>query len=890
MADENLFSDIKSEFFRYMGVTSIFPEVQELARMEGRLRLVNVQVSSAISNINKFGKDGTKAFKDLSSSSKNLEKGINLVEKRTTSLIDGIYKQSMVMGTSSEVMTDLMSTSAEYGRILETETASAMAIFKEATDVSEYSLGEFSARMIASGRIAETEMESFLTNILASREQYGLASTDIRELFDSTEKYSNIVGVTGEKLKQTTSEMIKFIAAVKQVGLDTSFATDMMDKMFDPIRAQENMALLSRLGISMRDISFGDPSEMFEQAIPKLRSLAIRILETPGRVTQARLAEVYGLTLEEVNKISKMEVNRAEVNRQKTLEAYRQETQSAIETLTRVKNQATGAIMFVFNKTIGSWANSISNFFGDKLAGAGLMILIGAIISRLKTGLQNLFVGMRASLASSISEGVEDGITKGLIASEARTRNFFQTASGVTPRGRGEQSTTEMLKNLQKGLYGKETLGSSFMASFTGMREKIHGKKFGRDDIEDSQTIRGLAEESRAKILGGEEVLSFLKSDEATKSLTRDQINKYMALYQSAIKEEKDKLDILLGSEDVKVSLMEEILNVSKQLVKDSSDLQSIKTEEGLLKDSIEALQKREDKEKDATNKLKIYNQKKEQIAELSRLQERKIVLEQEKSAREATLKNLSGGGDLSDALNKAVENAGGDYEKLGEINIKDLAGQFSIFGENTKKYSSDSEIIREFLKKGASKLLGGQGPTEMLLRGKGFFKTLGLDKIFGKLTSFFPGVGGTLGKIAGFLGPAGSIVSSVLAVGGIVTGLIKKAAETNKEAKRNQEIANESAERLKNTITEGLVVPLSGIYAKFMKKTADIVSGTEIRDSLEDAVRTTIEKARLDNGELIAVVKDLNKSMALQVGLTEDMSRDQRASYYYNMKTGGMA
>ena len=229
MAD-SLFSNVKDDFLRYVGITRIFPEIEELIGLERSLKQVNVQVSGAITSVNRFKKDGTEAFRDLSISSQKYSQNVKTVYANTVSLTDAIYKQSMMYGTSVDTMYEMIKASSEYGRILGTDTVNALTLFQEATDFSIYTLGEHTAKMISSRRIEERETRKYLTGILAVREQYGLASNDLYDLFNITEKYANIVGVTGSKLIEHTEGMARFISTMKQAGLEASFTTDLIEK------------------------------------------------------------------------------------------------------------------------------------------------------------------------------------------------------------------------------------------------------------------------------------------------------------------------------------------------------------------------------------------------------------------------------------------------------------------------------------------------------------------------------------------------------------------------------------------------------------------------------------------------------------------------------------
>jgi hypothetical protein len=461
---DGLFTSMVGDLSRYLGVTSIFPEVSEFITMERSLKLINAQLGRAVTDTSKLGVVATKTYKDYAVKVSNSSKELHLLNYRVETLQHNIYTQATLLGLSTDSMAEASQAAANYGKQLSGETLGSIAMFSELTGISEDSVGSFAAKLISSRRIEDVETKKLLTSILAVREQYGFANEDVGELLDITTKYANVIGATGEKVDSSTQSMAKFISTLKQAGLETSFATDLLDKMIDPERVKDNMLLLSKLGFSMEELNFGDPMANIEESLPKLKQLAQEITAIPSRLAASSIAEMYGFTLEEMRKVSETEFTQRDINREKTMSMYRQETQTAIETLGQYKNSLLGGISWGFNKIMGifqpindilgapgilasstvvifSAVKLFKKLFGDALDNMANRFSL-SFSNNLKKYIPNIEIPgvqekSRASLTGKKPK-LSEGISEGLLESEKRN----QESMGIIEKYRKEAGNT----------------------------------------------------------------------------------------------------------------------------------------------------------------------------------------------------------------------------------------------------------------------------------------------------------------------------------------------------------------------------------------------------------------------------------------------------------------
>lgn len=877
MADGNLFSNIKDEFFRYVGVTSIFPEATELLTLERNLKMVNVQVSGMSKNLSGLGKEGTTTFRNLKSSAKDYGGEIDSVVKRTADLQDAMSWQSVIMGVSMDTMVTLTNASANYGRVLSSETSAAMAMFAEATGVSEYTLGQFSARMIASGRIQEKEARSFLTNILSVREQYSFATEDLTQLFSITEKYAKILNVTGARLKTASGDMAKFIAVIKQTGLEADFATELLEKMIDPVRAQENMVLLSKLGISMRDISFGTPMEDFTKTLPALKKIANDILSTPGRVVQAKMADVYGLTLEQVTMLSQMEINRAQTSREKTLEVYRKESQTAVETLENFKNSIFGIVSIGFNHTIGLMVRALGPFS---------ILFAGTLLKPLKKMVgfinEKLFGDVRASLTTSISSGVSDGIIEGLNESESRLVDYLREVKGLTPGANREGTLGGDITASKEKILGGESFGASFTGAKIDVAERRAQRREKRVDYSGiEEEIRAKVEETRASILSIETEMESMKSRVASSREGQAAIDEWVAELTVLQEMEKNKYEILANSAEGRSLILDniettgteyyKILEESKELTERISRHEA---RQAKIKEQIEnASGKRQTelyKELDMVNDfISVAGEKNEKLKE---------AIEKNKT----NLESLTGavGADV-DVGATFSSNRGKKAEEVGKA-LRDI-----VDGSITAGTASNIEALNSFNNIKTSIDGGVATATEKIGKGIGAIGKI-LNKIDSKTINMLPGMGGALGKISGILGgPLGISVAGIASITGAMFGLARKTAKKNKETERHEEIILSEVARIKEGVLDTLGKPLSGLYSKVAKYIAEKIEVDEPIKNLENMTRAYITEEKLENGETIALIREIGKKVAITTDLNDEMNRKQTVMAYGAINKG---
>ena len=380
MKQGGLLDKILTQSGNYLSVGTIYPEIQTLLELNTNIKMVGAQLGVA--------------------------------SKQSAGFNTQISRLSYTSGLASDSLMKVVSSAAKYNKAIGTDMLSSAVRFSDATGVDTQKLGEFTSKMLSLGSISTKTYNDMLVKILQTRESYGLSTEATYGLMEATENYYITLGKTGDEIVKVSGKMAEFISRMNSAGIETEIATDILDKMINPDKMEDNIMLMNRLGISISDMVVGDPLKNLEDVAPRLKALAQEITSQPNRMLANEMAKMYGYTLAEMQKMTKIETDQKVIAEQKTLQEYRTQIQTAQTGLKDVMTQIVGG----FTLSINNVAQELNKVVGPKVLGATLGAAVFIGIKRIQGRLEKASL----SFKKNIKEGIEEGAD-----------SFYKKLSGI---------------------------------------------------------------------------------------------------------------------------------------------------------------------------------------------------------------------------------------------------------------------------------------------------------------------------------------------------------------------------------------------------------------------------------------------------------------------------
>ena len=595
----NILGNVGTTLENSFTLTSILPEITEIKDTARELKILN----TTLGNINK--------------STKSLSGNINSVVKST-----GLLKSELV-GVSRAA--------AQYNKILSTSMLRSTGMFQEATQMNAETLGDFIGKLTSLGKISDESSEAMFSTILRTREAYGLSNDSMNSLTESILNYASTIKTANVANEQVISGMTIFASKIRSVGFEAEYATDLIDKMINPDRIEDNLMLLSRLGISMQDAMFGDPlaDGKIEKSLEKLQKLAKDTVANPNRIVANEIAKIYGMTYNEMVKLSKMDLSKDTIDQTKKLEQYRQDVQTAFEGATQIKETILGVVAEAGNK-VAKIFSPLYEAIGPKGLAYALIASSGLIIK----GISSITDKVRYSLTRTTTNIFADALEESFSRVSKKKQAMSQLSSGITAAGANkvdvETSNRQFsalmgynMKNrnpYQKDFYNdayQSRLSKNQSANTETIQKMIEQTLSKRTELETYKNTLGNSEWEQRRATGIENLtdkldnnLKNLYNSKEGNKIFNDMVNKSTdALRESEINREytKDLLgklqaqsEILRNTDPAKYLELQEPLNSLRNQLAEENSIVARNTKE---METLTAIQKRSGEELSLSNR-----------------------------------------------------------------------------------------------------------------------------------------------------------------------------------------------------------------------------------------------------------------------------------------------
>ena len=297
-----------------------------------------------------------------------------------------------------------------------TEAAKGANLFSRATGMGYVEVANLMTELNKGAHLSTSSINAMLTGIVKVQQNIGLSEEGMVAATESIKKAAvnmSAFGKSSTDIQKMANYTTALVGAMEKVGIAAGDAAQLVDRLTDPDRIEDNILLYSQLGVSMEDALSGnfDLSSMDGQ----LKEMAQRIVDM-GPVAGSQFAKSMGMSYKQATQMAKMEGNEvAQVG-----EAAQTAEDGALDTMQQLEKQTEGfgkSMETAFNKLEGK----IRGLPKIALVAGGL--LIATILSQAKKKLiefsQDVTSPKQMSvLTEGIGSAVALGFNKGLSKAE----------------------------------------------------------------------------------------------------------------------------------------------------------------------------------------------------------------------------------------------------------------------------------------------------------------------------------------------------------------------------------------------------------------------------------------------------------------------------------------
>ncbi len=306
------------------------------------------------------------------------------------------------------------------------EAAKGANLFNRATGVAEGQVANFVTELNKGAHLTTSSINAMLTGMIKVQQNIGLSEEGMYAATVAIQKAAvnmSAFGKSSGDIQKMANQTTALIGAMEKVGVAAGDAAQLVDRLTDPDRIEDNILLYSQLGISMEDAMSGnfDLKNMDGQ----LKEMAQRIVDM-GPIAGSQFAKSMGMSYKQATQLAKMEGNEAG----QVAEAAQTAEEGALDTMKQLEEQTEGfgdSMQTVFNKAEGR----IRQLPKIALVAGGL--LIATLLTKAKKKIMEFSQDISSPKQMSVmTEGIGSsialGFNKGLHIAEKSLLQTGKTA------------------------------------------------------------------------------------------------------------------------------------------------------------------------------------------------------------------------------------------------------------------------------------------------------------------------------------------------------------------------------------------------------------------------------------------------------------------------------
>lgn len=325
--------------------------------------------------------------------------------KELTGAVNGLQRE---FGVSYERASGLIRTLSEKRYVDNIyQAASGIALFSKASGVADSRTADLADTLSKAAGMSTASINAMLAGMTGVQQRIGVSSDGMGALVSNIGNAAvNMAafGKSSDQIKAMAAQTTALVGSMEKVGIAAAETLQIVEKLTDPDRIEDNILLYSQLGVSIEDAISGnvDISAMDGQ----LKDMAQRIVDM-GPIAGSQFAKSMGLSYKQATQMAKMGGDEvagvsedALTAEEKALETMKQmETQSAgfLDKTEKAFNRLEGgirslgpAVLLVMGilipKLLKNAARSFSNFFDPK--GKQMTVLFEGIGSAVAQGFE----------------------------------------------------------------------------------------------------------------------------------------------------------------------------------------------------------------------------------------------------------------------------------------------------------------------------------------------------------------------------------------------------------------------------------------------------------------------------------------------------------------------
>ncbi|MFW6281337.1 MAG: hypothetical protein ACOC1O_00905 [bacterium] len=377
---------------------------------------------------------------------RNLENAVSGVQRATgeTSeeverLVTTLIKLRVPVSDIQQLSTDMVN----FGRVTgaSSETTSQM-------------VGELS-RM---GGLGQESISGIMANIVAAQREFGITSESVGTLTENITQTTHVLRNMGKSvsdIEDFQEGAIKLAGAFESVGVKADEASQIIDRLLDPGKIEDNAFLYSQLGISIQDAIEGNINP--DEVAAGLQGIGAELQNMAGPQAAA-MADALGMPLQQLRQMGNMDLSG--VSQELGLAADGSEALSAAsgEQATTARNLS--EMWEKVKGTIGNIALKLMPIF-DHLTGfiaENMDKVLGFVNGIVDSGVvQNVFsiigekLGQAREFVSKIDPKIFLGVIAALIGGFILLRRRFRSVATDTSKTMEEGMTSAFEMSAEKG-------------------------------------------------------------------------------------------------------------------------------------------------------------------------------------------------------------------------------------------------------------------------------------------------------------------------------------------------------------------------------------------------------------------------------------------------------
>lgn len=323
----------------------------------------------------------------LSSMGMMAKEGRNELGQLTTSVLK-VGTATQIMATdATEAISQLFNMRVVNPRnFADAEELAIMTVrMGQAFDMSTEQAAQFTKSLKIIGGLGVSEIKGAADAVANVQNSLGLTSQEAGEVFTQIgfmTRRMKAFGGTVKNIQVMTTNVAKLSVTFEKAGLAASEANELLNRMLDPTKIEENVLLYQGLGMTVQDgfkMMTGD-GQQFNNMSERMIGLAKKLQAQYGQSPLAlqAMAEAYGLSLEQVSSLSKM--TEKEIALQKEQASLEEQANKAREGMKKSWDR----VMASLNIIIQAFIMPLINFITPIIKGfADFVTLISNLIDTL---------------------------------------------------------------------------------------------------------------------------------------------------------------------------------------------------------------------------------------------------------------------------------------------------------------------------------------------------------------------------------------------------------------------------------------------------------------------------------------------------------------------------